>query len=122
MNPTTTGGSKHFHSSEETRAGSSAQPQWKSMKKIVSKKKSAKDPHDMSAKEFLAFPQHNPYCHPQDEALVGRSFWNKAQSLIYVGVLNKKTNLFVYVKSIDTGYMGSRPHTEYFSQAHALCL
>ncbi|KAE8799537.1 hypothetical protein D1007_25123 [Hordeum vulgare] len=92
------------------------------MKKSIAKKKDAKYPHDITVKEFLEFHQHNLYCRPQEETLVERPFWSKSQSLNYVVVLKHKTNLYVDVKSIDIGYMGSRPHTEYFAEARAHCL
>ena len=73
----------------------------------------------MSGKEFSAFRMRNPYCHPQDEALVGRPFWTKEQSLIYVDILKAKKNLFVVVKSIDIDRM-EKDHA-YFGETFALC-
>ncbi|KAE8790750.1 hypothetical protein D1007_34958 [Hordeum vulgare] len=109
MNPKR--GFKRPRASEEAAVGSSAQPQKQPPRRIVSKKKGPKEPQD----DFVVLCKKDTYCLPQDEALAGRPFWNKTQSLIYCKIIKTRTNLSVDVKSIDMGHMTSNPHTAYFA-------
>ena len=70
-------------------------------------------------KECAVWCMCNPYQGVQGGALVGRPFWKKEQSLIYVDILKAKKNLFVVVKSIDITLMEKDP--AYFGEAVALC-
>ena len=89
-------------------------------KSVARKRKSpVKTAAEMKQNEYWQYRERNPYCRPQDAALVGRPFWNRDQSLVYFDRIKAKKNLFVKTKSINIEHM--EKDRAYFGEALDLC-